>query len=61
MRCLRHKIEMADLYHHRVEKFDTFKMEHAFMKIYLLIYQQRSEKAKAKQWVLYKDQIANII
>jgi hypothetical protein len=52
---------MADLYHHRAEKFDTFKMEHAFMKIYLLIYQQRSEKAKAKQWVLYKDQIANII
>jgi len=33
MRSLRHKAEVANFYHHQVEEFDTFKMEHVFMKI----------------------------
>lgn len=45
MRSLRHKVEMANLYHHRME--DILKMEHAFMKAELLIYQQRSKKSQA--------------
>ncbi len=42
MRSLRHKAEMANLYHHRME--NVLKMEHAFMKAKLLIYQQKSKK-----------------
>jgi chromosome segregation ATPase len=39
MRSLKHKVEMASMYHHRME--DILKMEHAFMKDKLLIYQQK--------------------
>jgi len=38
MWALRLKAKRADLYHYQMEKFDNLKMEHAFMKVKLLIY-----------------------
>jgi hypothetical protein len=38
MRILKQKVELMDLYHHQMEKFDNMKMEYAFMKAKLLIY-----------------------
>jgi hypothetical protein len=32
------KVEVADFYHHQMEKFDILKMEHAFMDAKLLFY-----------------------
>lgn len=46
MRSLRHKTKMGNIYHHQME--DILKMEHAFMKAELLIYQQKSKKPQAK-------------
>jgi hypothetical protein len=39
MRSLGCKVEVADFYHHKMEEFGIFKMEHAFMDAKLLIYQ----------------------
>ncbi len=39
---LKGKAELTDLWHHRIEEFETFKMEHAFMNVELLIYQQKA-------------------
>jgi hypothetical protein len=36
-------------------------MEHAFMKVKLLIYYKRSKKNQAKEWELYKEQVNKII
>jgi hypothetical protein len=36
-------------------------MEHAFMKVKLLIYYKRSKKNQAKEWELYKEQVDKII
>jgi len=44
-----------------MEEFDNLKMEHAFMKVALLIYQKRSKRSQAKQWELYKEQVGEII
>jgi hypothetical protein len=44
-----------------MEEFDNLKMEHAFMKVELLIYQKRNKRSQAKQWELYKEQIGEII
>jgi hypothetical protein len=41
-----------------MEKFDNLKMEYAFMKVKLLIYQQRNQ---AKHWALHKEQVGQII
>jgi hypothetical protein len=46
MRSLRHKVEMANMYHHRME--NILKTEHAFMKVELLIYQQRNKKSQVE-------------
>ncbi len=61
MRVLRHKLELTNLYHHRMEEFDNLKMEHAFMEAKLLIYQKRSKRNQAKWWELYKEQVGKII
>ncbi len=42
-------------------EFENLKMEYAFMKVGLLIYQKRSKRSQAKQWELYKEQIGEII
>jgi hypothetical protein len=39
MRALRERVKLANFYHYRMEKFNNLKMEHAFMKTKLLIYQ----------------------
>jgi hypothetical protein len=44
-----------------MEEFDNLKMEYAFMKVELLIYQKRSKNNQAKQWGLYKEQINEIV
>ncbi len=38
---LNDKAELTDLWHYRIEEFETLKMEHAFMSIELFIYQQK--------------------
>jgi hypothetical protein len=45
MKALRQKVELANLYHYQMEEFDNLKMEHAFMKAKLLIYQKRSKRS----------------
>jgi hypothetical protein len=45
MKALRQKVELVDLYHHRMEKFNNLKMEHAFMKVELLIYLTKQKKS----------------
>jgi hypothetical protein len=40
-----------------MEEFNILKMEYAFMKVNLLIYQKKSKRTQAKQWELYKGQI----
>jgi hypothetical protein len=42
-------------------EFDNSKVEHAFMKAKLLIYQKRSKRSQAEQWELYKEKISEII
>ncbi len=44
-----------------MEEFDNLKMEYAFMKVELLMYQKRSKKNEVKQLELYKEQIDEII
>ncbi len=61
MKALRQRAKLANLYHYRVEEFNNLKMEHAFMKAELLIYQKRNKRSQAKQWELYKEQINEII
>ncbi len=39
MRALRERAKLAYFYHYQMEEFDNLKMEHAFMKAELLIYQ----------------------
>ncbi|CAK9872560.1 unnamed protein product [Sphagnum jensenii] len=46
---LRGKAELADLWHHRIEAFKTLKMEHAFMKTKLFIYQQNACRVRVDQ------------
>jgi hypothetical protein len=43
MKVLRQRVKLADLYHYQIEEFNNLKMEHAFMKVELLIYQKRSQ------------------
>jgi hypothetical protein len=58
MKVLRHRVKLTNLYHYQMEEFNNLKMEHAFMKTELLIYQKRSQ---VEQWELYKEQIDEII
>jgi hypothetical protein len=44
-----------------MEEFENLKMEHAFMKAELLIYQKRSKRSQVEQWELSKEQIGEII
>jgi hypothetical protein len=44
-----------------MEEFRNLKLEYAFMKAKLLIYQKRSKKSQAEQWELYKEQVGEII
>jgi hypothetical protein len=44
-----------------MEEFDNLKMEHAFMKVELLIYQKRRKRNQVEQWDLYKEQVREII
>ncbi len=44
-----------------MEEFNNFKMEYAFMKAKLLIYQKRSKRSQVEQWELYKEQVDEII
>jgi hypothetical protein len=39
---LKGKAKLIDLWHHQIEEFETFMMEHAFMSTKLLIYQQKA-------------------
>jgi hypothetical protein len=61
MKVFKQKVKLANLYHYRMEEFDNLKMEHAFMKAKLLIYQKRSKRSQAEQWELYKEKIGEII
>jgi hypothetical protein len=49
MKVLRKRVELVDLYHFQMAEFDNLKMDHAFMKVELLIYQKRSKRNQAKQ------------
>ncbi len=49
---------LINLYHHQMEEFDNLKMEYAFMKTKLLIYQQRNQ---VKHQALHKEQVGQII
>ncbi len=49
MKVLRKRVELVDLYHFQMVEFDNLKMDHAFMKVELLIYQKRSKRNQAKQ------------
>jgi hypothetical protein len=44
-----------------MEEFNNLKMEHAFMKAELLIYQKGNKRSQVEQWELYKEQINEII
>jgi hypothetical protein len=44
-----------------MEEFDNLKMEHAFMKVELLIYKKRSKRSQVEEWELYKEKINEII
>ncbi len=48
MRAIKQRAELANLYHYHMEEFDNLKMEHAFMKVELLIYQKRSKRSQAE-------------
>jgi hypothetical protein len=48
MRALKYRAELVDLHHYHMEEFDNLKMEHAFMKAELLIYQKRSKRNQTK-------------
>jgi hypothetical protein len=61
MRALRQRARLANLYHYQMEEFNNFKMEYAFMKVKLLIYQKRSKRSQVEQWELYKEQVDEII
>jgi hypothetical protein len=51
---LRGKAKLTDLWHHQIEEFETLKMEHAFMSVKLLIYQQKARQVWLDQWEHYK-------
>jgi len=38
---LKGKVELIDLWHHQIEEFETFKMEHVFISVKLFIYNKR--------------------
>ncbi len=61
IRMLKQRIESANLYHQEIEEFNNWKMKYAFIKIKLLIYQQRSNKSQIEQWALHKDKVVQII
>jgi hypothetical protein len=61
MRALKQRVKLIDLYHHWMEEFNNLKMEHAFMKVELLIYHKRSKRNLADQWEFYKKQVSKII
>jgi hypothetical protein len=43
-----------------MEEFNNLKMEYAFVKADLLIYQKKSKRSQAKQWEFYKEQVGEI-
>jgi hypothetical protein len=43
-----------------MEEFNNLKMEYAFMKADLLIYQEKSKRSQAKQWEFYREQVDEI-
>ncbi len=57
MKVLKQKAELIDLHHYWMEEFDNLKMEHAFMKTELLIYNKRSKRSQVEEWDLYKEKI----
>jgi hypothetical protein len=61
MKALRQRVNLINFYHYQMEEFNNLKMEHAFMKVELLIYQKRRKRSQAEQWELYKEQIDEII
>jgi hypothetical protein len=38
-----------------MEEFNNLKMEYAFMKADLLIYQKKNKRSQAKQWEFYRN------
>ncbi len=48
MRALKQRAKLVYLYHYWVEKFNNLKMEHAFMKVELLINQKRNKRSQSK-------------
>ncbi len=40
-----------------MEEFDNLKMEHAFMKVKLLIYNKKNKRNPTEQWESYKKQV----
>ncbi len=61
MSVFKQKVELIDLHHYWMEEFDNLKMEHAFMKVELLIYKKRSKRSQVEEWELYKEKINEII
>jgi hypothetical protein len=45
MRALRQRARLENLYHYWMEEFKNLKMEYAFMKVKLLIYQKISKRS----------------
>jgi signal recognition particle subunit SEC65 len=41
----------------QMEEFDNLKMEHAFMKVKLLIYNKKNKRNPTEQWESYKKQV----
>jgi hypothetical protein len=42
------RAKLVDLYHDWMEEFNNLKMQYAFMKIELLIYQQRNKRCQVE-------------
>jgi hypothetical protein len=60
MKALRQKVELVDLYHHRMEKFNNLKMEHAFMKVELLIYYNKTKEIQQNNGSHIKSKLAKL-
>jgi hypothetical protein len=48
MRALRQRAKLTNPYHHQMEEFNNLKMEHAFMRAKLLIFQKKRKRNQVK-------------
>jgi hypothetical protein len=61
MWVLTQKVEKANFYHHRMAKFKSLQMEHAFIKAKLLMHQSRVHKNKVELWESLKGKVVEIL